>query len=373
VSRSGIIEGIELPAKPWARKEHPTFSAKPKNEPSAKRPPVARGAAEKRPSPPVNPVWSRLALAPGATRRQGAAASGNPAAGGTVVQRKPIKDTPLASKLKSFTMKQGPAPDIGRAPSQNPDKIILGMSDYLKVDATAQFTSQADVANLEFGFFQLGRPYELYRATMKKIGADPAAANQDLNLDLTSKMRSELPQLDHTIGARFYESNKLAMSTKADANGKVQLKYTDKLKTIFDTGIKKDGSAYELSGIAAQSFLFAAFGAWDGTDATILGTFYWDLKHCEAIPPGDHANTKSFGKVNVAPVRDCAQGGCDLGEPMADQFGQPAKKSYNGVVYAATEDFATGALGNPKSYDGPGTFSIGCGAAQGKAKKGEKD
>lgn len=285
--------------------------------------------------------------------------------GAPSLQRKPIKDAPLASKLVSVALRQTSKPLVARQRRKGADTIDLLMSRPLEVEATAQFASGADAAGLTFGFFQLGRPFELYRATMRKVGADPGSSGDDLSLDLTSRLRSRLPLPDHSTGARFFASLGQSQTATADAGGKVSMKYSDLLSTPIPADIQKGGIYYGLTGIAAQSFLFTAFGAWDGTDAIILSTFYWDMKHCEAIQPGDVNTAKSFGPINVAPFRDCKAGGCDLSEPGASQFGQPASESFLSWVGTTI----LGSIQNPAAYAGPSTFSIGCQTPGGKAAK----
>ena len=200
---------------------------------------------------------------------------------------------------------------------------------------------------------------------MHKSGADPATSNNDLNIDLTSQLRSNLPLLDHSTGARFFKSTGQPAAAKADTSGKVIMKYSDFPSTPFATVIEKGGIYYDLSGIAAQSFFFTAFGAWDGIEAIILSTFYWDIKHCENIQPGDITKTKSFGAVNVAPFRYCKTGGCDLGEAGADQFGEPAKQT----LVSWYKSNVLGSIFISSNYAGPSTFSIGCQSSGGSAAK----
>lgn len=342
------------------------YAAKPSKESSTARrasPAAARGNPE---TAAPNPVWSRLALAGGAARQSAAAAGGSLPAG-SQVQRKPIKDSPLAAKLTSFSMKTGKSPDLVRQPGPK-NTVALTITSAVTAEATAQFASAADAAGLQFGFFQLGRPYELYRATMRKENADPAAQGQDIDVNHSLRLQSKLPLPDHDPGQRFFRPITGPASAQVDASGKVSLKYSDFPSTPFDKRLLKGNDTYVLSGLAAQTFFFTAFGAWDGKEAIILGTFYWDMKHCESVHPNDVDATRRGGMVNIAPVRSCKTAGCDLGEPGADQFGQPATLSFGDWVRATVLP-----MGREAVYIGPGDFSIGCQGPKDKAKPGKND
>jgi hypothetical protein len=282
-----------------------------------------------------------------------------------VPQRKAIKDTSLASKLVSVSLRKLSTPQIVRTDHPGSGSIDLHLTKPLEVEATAQFVPGPHLSGLQFGFFQLGRPYELYRATQHLQGVDPAVPDKDLNIDLTTALRAPLPELDHTKGAVFYESAGLPVSQPADASGKVKVKYTDYPSTPFAKEIEKPpGSYYGLSGIAAQSWFFSAFGAFDGKDAIMLATWYWDMQHCENVAPGTVAKDVKGAQANVAPFRYCNTGGCDLGEPGADKFGTPATNTF----LSAAGTVIYNKFMNVSAYDGPGTYNVACAQAKGKQK-----
>ena len=289
--------------------------------------------------------------------------------GSTTIQRKPIKDTPLASKLRSVSLKQTKNPLVVRQDDPFKDTIDVTVTSPLEVEANAQFTPGPHLSGLKFGFFQLLRPFELYRATMHRAFVDASKRDADLDLSLTSKLRSKLPLLDHSGGERFFAFLGKSTQVSADENGEVTATYRDIPSAPFAKDIEKpsgSGTIYDLSGVAARSFFFTAFGALSGSDPIILATFYWDLRHCERIAPSEITKTKEGAPVSVAPFRYCNTGDCDLGEPGANQFGTAPTD----VANAWFKDTVFASILNPPAYNGPGTFDIGC--PQGETVKKEK-
>ena len=123
---------------------------------------------------------------------------------------------------------------------------------------------------------------------------------------------------------------------------------------FFELSIEKNGIHYNLSGIAWHAFIFTAVGVKDAAGTVRpLKTFYWDVKHCESLPPGtDLSKPKAGGPVNIAPFRDCATGSCDASEPGFDKINQArTTDTYTAAVKAGLDE---------TSFDGPAKFDIGC-------------
>ena len=214
---------------------------------------------------------------------------------------------------------------------------------HFKAKGKAHVTGP-DAAKYEFGFLQLGRPFEAYRGTWHKLGADPAFPGNDLKHDATMSIRKYLPALDHStpwFGASAFGPN-------------AEVAYDDNPGTPFEVSVGRGDDFYYLSGLLSTSFLFTAFAV-KGPDGVFrpLRTFYWGLNYCEDIPPGtDYNKEKTGNPFDVAPVRDCLAGPCDESEPGFSKVNDP--RTADTYVAATTNGL------NDAPWEGPGTFKIEC-------------
>jgi hypothetical protein len=248
-------------------------------------------------------------------------------------------------------------PTIERNPGRSGSGIVnMSINPAMKATATVLVTGGPDTEKFEFGFFQLCRPFELLRATYRKDGASPGSKS-DLDFNATMEIRKGLPALDHStfwfanLGKEIKDSPPV---TAAGKTATVNLTFEDPPAQFFQTGQNFNNEHYSITGLAWQSFFFTALSVKlpDGK-LQHLKTFYWDIKHCERLNPGDAAKPAKGGSVNVAPVRDCRSGSCDAGEPGFDK-----------VDKARTGDTCLAALQsglNSTFLKGPDNFDIGCG------------
>ncbi len=274
----------------------------------------------------------------------------NHPAGNVSLQRRPgppaaTATNPLLSRVSNVGLKINSKPQIIRQPG-NKDTVDVLIFPPLKLTGTASVTAGPDQSNFEFGFLQLGRPFEIARATYHELGAPPGG-KRDLDFNASDNIRKLLPALDHSS---FWFSDKEAKK----GSSSVQVNYDDLPSQFFETEIGKNGKYYGLTGLALQSFLFTAFAV-KLPDGSLhpLKTFYWDIKYCERIAPGTDLkrNVRKASPINISPVSDCASG-CNANEPGFDKIHQPR----------STDTYLAAVLNgrNSASILGPDDFDIGC-------------
>jgi hypothetical protein len=258
---------------------------------------------------------------------------------------------------------------IGRAPTvQRQDarhKVQITLDNPLVLTGTVAFTTGAPLGALQFGFFQLGRPFETLRFTYTRKDGK-AVADPNLIRNATMAIRKDLPAQDHS--SVFFESTLNPARTETiDAGAKsVTASYSDKPSTAIEKETTHDGIDYQLNGISVESFFFTAFGLVKSGRVLVLNTRYWDVKYCERIPLGANlSGTKTGQSVTLPAAADCRTGGCSLGEPGASTKAGLAPGWGNTVSPSDTYlQIVSIAFGSTFSA-GPGSFSIDCSGSPG--------
>jgi hypothetical protein len=213
---------------------------------------------------------------------------------------------------------------------------------------------------MELGFFQLGRPFEVYRATYRRDDGAPVP-NPDMTIDESMNIRKLLPAQDHAdVFYRTPANNpkSIAVGKKAQVEA---VNYDDRPSSIFQKDQVHSTGDYSISGIALESFFFLGFGLLRGGTPLMLATRYWTIKHCEARLPSLDLSQERIGRqVEITPQRDCRKGNCDLSEPgaaapagSAPGWGNTASPA---VIY---RQVIADAVTNQK-LKGPGLFKLAC-------------
>jgi hypothetical protein len=259
------------------------------------------------------------------------------------------------SRILSVSLRTN-RPTIERNPGRPGSGVVnMSINPEMRANASVTVAGGPDTEKFEFGFLQLCRPFEIIRATYRKDGTSAGSKN-DLDFNPSMEVRKGLPALDHSTFWFAHLGTELKGSppvTTAGRTATVNVTFVDPPAQFFQTEQNFNHERYTITGLAWQSFFFTAFSVKlpDGR-LQHLKTFYWDIKHCERLKPGDAARPARGGPVNVAPARDCRSGSCDTGEPGFDK-----------VDKARTGDTCLAALQSGLSatfLKGPDNFDIGC-------------
>jgi peptidoglycan hydrolase-like protein with peptidoglycan-binding domain len=285
---------------------------------------------------------------------------GTPAVTGKTAQ--PVSaDAAVSDRITSLSLKPKSKPTILRETDSNdPNHLSVTLENPLEFTGAVTFKPGPALGNMELGFFQLGRPFEVYRATYRrKDGA--AVSKPDQNVDETAKIRKDLPAQDHAdVFYRSLTNGAKTIVVGAGAQAET-VKYDDHPASPFQKEIVSNSVKYKISGIAAQSFFFLGFGILRKGAPLMLATRYWTMKHCEALAPSDDFKKPSKGNaVEITLERSCQKTNCDLGEPGAGAAAGSAPGWGNTVGPDKTYSrFVRLAILN-RTIQGPGKFTIGC-------------
>jgi len=232
-----------------------------------------------------------------------------------------------------------------------------------------------------FGFVQVCRPFDVVRATYRRLGAAAGTGN---DLDWTATMRIRegkkgaggnvvrppLPALDVGQGETFSVATPASfkdikkgsrpkpVETVTPKKGKVPvLTFRDRpQQTFLDRKLKHD-QVFQITAFSWKSEFFLAYVVRlpSGTVAP-LKTFYWSAEDCAsqnvASMIGVEAE-KPVGKVKATPVRDCATHHCDRNEPGFQKAGtKPANIERCGAIASAAQ--------KDTPFNGPGNFKLEC-------------
>jgi hypothetical protein len=236
--------------------------------------------------------------------------------------------------------------------------VWVRLDKAMEFEGKVTFASGTPQGTLEFGFFQIGRPFEAYKAIWSRAGA----ADPDIKVDEMKNMRNGLPAQDHATV--FYQSpGNAPQSAPIDAAGtSVAVTFDDTPRTPFNVTRSLQGVDYQSSFVQTNSFFFTGFGLVKNGQALLLATRYWTMRYCEAIPPAGLSSdgTKKVA-VSLTPVRDCRSHSGDLGEPGAGAASNNAPGWGNGVDLTKTYAAVAGNVAGKSSADGPSTFDKNCG------------
>jgi Putative peptidoglycan binding domain len=269
-------------------------------------------------------------------------------------------DAAVASRIKSTTM-TGRRPTVQRQDAGH--KVNITLDTALALTGTVVFTSGAALGTLQFGFFQLGRPFETLRFTYTRKDGK-AVSDPNLLRNATFAIRKSLPAQDHS-GLFFEDPTNPATAARTATIGagsqSVTARYTDRPGTAVEKETNHNGIDYQLDGISLESFFFTAFGLVKGGQVLVLNTAYWDMKYCERIPLGANLSATQPGQsITLSAADDCRTSGCSLGEPGASGAAGSAPGWGNTVSPSDTYlSIVSTAFGSTFST-GPGKFSIDC-------------
>jgi peptidoglycan hydrolase-like protein with peptidoglycan-binding domain len=209
-----------------------------------------------------------------------------------------------------------------------------------------------DADQFEFGFIQVCRPYDVIRATYRKLGAAPRA-NSDANVDVSSDVRAVLPRHDH--------NGVFSTSAKGKPpSSRVGVTFTDTPGQHFPDRIVFQSSAHEITGLVWQSFWFLAFCVKlpSGT-VRPLQTLYWEAKHCEHLTSASLLTTGQTPLIVHTPADRCiaCANNCSASEPGFHPGSSGA--SCNDVVLPLA-NLDVRAMVGTLPLAGPGNFEINC-------------
>jgi hypothetical protein len=226
----------------------------------------------------------------------------------------------------------------------------------MEFDGKVTFKPGPSQGSLDFGFFQLGRQFETYRAVYTRSGN---TTKPNLKVDETQNMRTELPAQDHA--KRFFTSKP---HTLGDAAKNVSVKFSDKPQTPFQAVRPFNSVDFRLSGVSVESFFFTGFGLVKSGRALLLATQYWTIRYCEELSLSADLSKDGTKKVpvKVTPERDCRTHGCDLGEPGARDAANNAPGWGNGVDLAKTYVVVANQVAATARPKGPDKFNLDCGS-----------
>jgi hypothetical protein len=292
---------------------------------------------------------------PSVTRR------GDPDAGpgGTAAAppSKSIRTHVLKSHILSVSMTPPKDVRVVRLPSNN-GKVHQTLNRPFEFSAMIKLKPGPSLAGARFGFFQLGRPFEVWRVTYRSLDAKKGQQKADRNRDETNPLRSKLPARDHV--STFYPDPKGGQPTPVSASSaQAKVDFHDRPGNVFDDLVDVGGELFRLSGIFTQSFFFTALGVVTSQGRPLLlETFYWTIRYCEEIGPNlFKPNTGEV--VAVSGPFDCRQGDCREGEPGANKFGSRGGKSFGAVIKETLPTYGGGDATN-KPPVGPGDFKLPC-------------
>lgn len=255
------------------------------------------------------------------------------------VQREPLPGAGAAGPNANIALTFGANPHVVRQPRGS--MIQVTFDKQITATGTAQ-VSGPDASKYEFGFLQICRPFDVMRATYHESGA-PAGPGKDLNRDGTNAIRKVQPALDGGDQPWFDGKSANGPNAKVD--------FSDLPDSPFERSVGKNGTQYDITGVAANSFFFTAFAV-KGPDGVFrpLRTFFWSFGHCEDLTGANLSQRKVGAPVNRSSVATCPA--CNASEPGFSKINDPRGPD-------TCLALVSNAWGNV-SFDGPGTFSINC-------------
>jgi hypothetical protein len=267
-------------------------------------------------------------------------------------------DSAVSSRISSVTMKPSSVSVIRGGGATH---ATVKLDKPMEFSGEVSFNAGTALGSLDFGFFQIGRPFEVYKAIWTNSSG---GTSSDIMVDETAAMRKELPAQDHA-GVFFHSTGMSAVPTTDTIDDKaktVKVKYVDTPGTPFQIMRPSNGVDYRLSKLDVMSFFFTGFGLVRNGKALILGTRYWTMRYCEEIPSStDLSKDGSVKKaVEVTPLRDGRTHSCDLGEPGARDANGNAPGWGNPADQAKTFAYVANTVASGAMTRGPGTFDKKC-------------
>jgi peptidoglycan hydrolase-like protein with peptidoglycan-binding domain len=269
---------------------------------------------------------------------------------------KSIRTDALKARIQSvdLTLPKGIRPV--RLPAKN-DKVQQTLDQPFEAAATVKLSPGKDLAGVRFGFFSLGRPFELWRVIYRRLGAGANESGAELNRDETFPLRDQLPALDHV--STFYPlPDGKQPAAVSGTETEVKVEFRDRPGNVFDEAIEVQKVFFGLNGIFVQSFFFTALGlVTPGGQALLLKTFYWTVRYCEAIG-GNLSKAVTGSPIGISGPFDCLQGDCRENEPGADKFGSSGGKTFGAIVKETLPTYGDGDANKPPA--GPDDFTLPC-------------
>lgn len=267
-------------------------------------------------------------------------------------------DSAVAARISSITMRPSSVSAIRGGGATH---ATVKLDRAMEFSGEVSFNAGSALGSLDFGFFQIGRPFEVYKAIWTNSSG---GSTSDIMVDETAAMRKELPAQDHS-GVFFHSLGMAAVPTTETIDDKaktVQVNYVDTPKTPFQITRPNNGVDYRLSKLGVMSFFFTGFGLVRNGKALILATRYWTMRYCEEIAAStDLSRDGSVRRaVEVTPLRDGRTHSCDLGEPGARDANGNAPGWGNATDQAKTFVEVAKAVARGAMTRGPGTFDKTC-------------
>lgn len=278
----------------------------------------------------------------------------------------PVRADPsVAKRIASLAFSVSSRPQVKRTPRSSQagqDFIQVGPGSDVEFKGRVNFKAGAAIGTADFGFFQLGRFYETYRATYRREGSVPGP-DTDLLSDESQRFRGALPAQDHAD--LFYKGlrNGPQTVTVGKQGRTVTVGFDDSPHTPFQNVIPKNGQNFRISSVSVESFFFTGFGMVKGGQALIFATRYWDFKYCETIAPStDLKAERTGGVLNTGSENSCLVADGQLGEKGANNPAGNAPGWGNTTSVDKTYVAIAQAIGNSAIFNvrGPGRFDAMC-------------
>lgn len=294
----------------------------------------------------------------GRITRQQPPSGGPPGPVKATAQAEPVSvDSTLADRITAISMNEKGTPSVVRKAQQGSLASFanITLDKPMEFEGKVTFKAGTSQGSLQFGFFQLGRPFEVYEAVYTRADPHP---KPNLSVNETNAMRAELPAQDHDTPLFSGSSHTVGGGALS-----VTEKFSDPPKTPFQTIRPSNGVNYRLSGVRIASFFFTGFGLLKGGRALLLSTRYWTMRYCEEIPAATDLSKDGTKKepVHLTPARDGRTHGLDLGEPGARKAGNNAPGWGNSADPAKTYVHVANVIAASAIAKGPDKFDFSCG------------
>ena len=270
----------------------------------------------------------------------------------------PLPAAPVASpsdpaaRIANVNLTMGVPPRMQANLSPAGNQIVVSLNGDVTALGSADLVGSADCDKFTFGFIQMCRPFDVFRATYHS----PSAA-ADFVVDPSATIRAGRPTLDvGTVGNIFARSEDATAKSKRCAGTKpnkhaYQL-FFDSPSRSFPVNPSVPADSF-VTGLAWQSFFFTAFSVQvpDGT-MRHLQSFFWDIIFCATFGPPSAGNVVGnlIAQTTRVPVGNPANGAND--SDFLRLAGAPSTNSCNNVI--------TSALPPNPTATGPGTFTTAC-------------
>ena len=254
----------------------------------------------------------------------------------------PKRKDGLAGRVHDLDLKFKSKPTKVIRPEKD-GNLILKPDDDLKVELQGQVTAESDCKDLAIGFFQICRPYDLYRVVYQ-------GGSDDMDVNPSDLIRAHQPALDVPSKGDIFTRKAFVICAEPGPDKPIVSTLTDRPSSPVPLSLQ----GRFVAGIAWQHFFFTTLSIMrTGLPPEHLKSFYWEIQYCEAFGPP--ASAGSLGPslkpaVNFVKVGDFIDGAPS--EPGLGLTGTPASTTCADIVNA---EIAAG-FSKPKH----GKFDIGC-------------